>query len=127
MNLQCVPDAFVIGRKRKATGYEYNRSRKERAKAELQEQYGENAALRDEVEQHKRRETELIEELKAIKILLDNKMQKVDELTGLLKDNRVELEKQKQKCNELTEELNNRNSQVMNGSRGRRIFLERKF
>jgi hypothetical protein len=161
MELQCVPDAHVTGRKRKS-GYLYMRSRQERAEAQLQEQNvenaalrelveqqklmlekkmqivddltgllrdnlcmqeravaqlqgqkGKNAALREVVEQHKRCEEALTEELKLIKVVLEKKMENVDELTWLLKENTVELEKQKQKCDELTEELNNRNSRVM--------------
>ena len=46
-------------------------------------------------------------------MVLEKKMDDVDELTRLLKEKTVELEKQEQKCDELTEELNNRNSRVM--------------
>ncbi len=90
-----------------------NLCRQERTVAQLQEQNGENAALREVVEQHKRCEEALTEELKLIKVMLEKKMENVDELTGLLKENMVDLEKQKQKGDELTEELNNRNSRVM--------------
>jgi hypothetical protein len=49
MELQCVSDAHVTGRKRKA-GYLYMRSTQERAEAQMQEQNGENAALREVVD-----------------------------------------------------------------------------
>jgi dynactin complex subunit len=45
--------------------------------------------------------------------MLQKKMENVDALTSLLKAKTVELENQKQKGDELREELNNRNSRVM--------------
>ena len=161
MELQCVSDGHVTGRKRKP-GYLYMRSRQDRAEAQLQEQNvenaalresveqlklmlekkmqnvddltgllrdslctqervaaqlqgqtGENAALREMVEQQKHCEEALTEELKVIKVVLEKKMDDVDELTRLLNEKIVELEKQEQKCDELREEVNNRNSRVM--------------
>ncbi len=54
MELQCVSDVQLTGRKRKlGGGYLYMRSRQERAEARLQEQNVENAALRESVEQLK--------------------------------------------------------------------------
>jgi hypothetical protein len=44
------------------------------------------------VEQHKRSEEALTEELKAIKVMLEKKMENVDELTGLLNSRVMELE-----------------------------------
>ena len=85
----------------------------ERAALELEEQKVENAALREVVEQHKRCEEAVTEELKLIKVMLQKKMENVDALTSLLKAKTVELENQKMKGDELREELNNRNSRVM--------------
>ena len=85
----------------------------ERAALELEEQKVENAALRVVVEQHKRCEEAVTEELKLIKVMLQKKMENVDALTSLLKAKTVELENQKMKGDELREELNNRNSRVM--------------
>jgi hypothetical protein len=64
MELQNVPDVLVLGRKRKATDYEYTSLRstswQESAEAELYEQKeGENAALQRLLDEHKRSVEEL--------------------------------------------------------------------
>ncbi len=63
MKIQNVPDALGCGRKRKASGYEYLRSRQENVEGQLHEETRVKAGLLVLLEQEKRKVKELAEQL----------------------------------------------------------------
>ncbi len=58
-------DVLVMGRKQKASGYDYISKRQESVEAQLYEQMGENAVLQRLLEEHKRSVEKLTEQLRA--------------------------------------------------------------
>ncbi len=63
MEIQIVPDVLVSGRKRKASGYEYLRSRQENVEGLLHAETRVKAGLLVLLEQEKRKVEELAEQL----------------------------------------------------------------
>jgi hypothetical protein len=80
MEIQNVPDVLGCGRKRKASGYEYMRSRQESVEGQLHEEKREKAGLLVLLEQEKHNVEELTEQLKGTKVVVEAHERKVEQL-----------------------------------------------
>ena len=75
-----IHDPLGSGRKRKASGYEYLRSRQEEVEGQLHEETRVNGGLLDLLEQEKRKVKELAEQLMHTKVVVQEHKRKVDHL-----------------------------------------------
>ena len=75
-----IHDPLGSGRKRKASGYEYLRSRQEEVEGQLHEETRVNGGLLDLLEQEKRKVKELAEQLMHTKVVVQEHERKVDNL-----------------------------------------------
>ncbi len=113
MELQNV-DVLERGRKRKASGYDYMRSRQESVEVELDVEKREKRALSNLLEKAQRSVKRLTEQLTDAEGVVEEHARSVNRLTEQLKDAEGLVAEHARNVKRLTDDLMNRDTRVMN-------------